>query len=250
MKKLSYPEDALKIIREAFIKKLDAALAKFSPGTKEITLKYKVEHLIDIPENKDAPKPFVLFTTKAWIKMLQLIQEYNTEVAAHGIVKRDGLDFLVEDILVYPQTVRAATVDADEVEYPRWLMSLDDDTHNSLRFQFHSHVNMGATPSGTDNTYYNDMLAQINDFYIFAIFNKSLKSYFLIFDKTNNIMYEDEDIGYDVMLDNENWLSYFLDEAKKVTKSVSYSPPAKSYADTYNINGYQSILDFHNQGNY
>ena len=75
-----------------------------------------------------------------------------------------------------------------------WLMSQPDEVFNKLRFHGHSHVNMGVSPSGVDTKYQDDILKNLNDFYIFGIFNKREDNYLIIYDITNNIVYEDKDI--------------------------------------------------------
>lgn len=167
-------------------------------------------------------KPIVAFTASAWLKMQQLIQKADGEIGWHGIVERQNNFFTIKDILVYPQTVSGATVTTDAVEYSTWLMKLDDETFNHCRYQGHSHVNFNVSPSGVDQQFYNDILQtlQENDYYIFMIINKRSDIYIVIYDYTNNILFETKDITIKILVkggDVELWASKAMhDNVKKI----------------------------------
>ena len=137
------------------------------------------------------------FTDTAWKKLNALVAECDKEIAWHGVVTKTANVYCVEDILVFPQTVTAATVTSDETEYSLWLANQPDEVFNKLRFHGHSHVNMGTSPSGVDTQYQEDMLKNVKDFYIFAIFNKKGANWCTIYDVEDNIVYEDADITLD-----------------------------------------------------
>ena len=140
-------------------------------------------------------KAHITLTEQAWEKIKQLVDQCDKEVGWHGTVERTSKnEFTITDVLVFPQTVTAATVTSDETKYTAWLMSQPDDVFNKLRFHGHSHVNMGVSPSGVDTKYQDDILKNLNDFYIFGIFNKREDNYLIIYDVTNNIVYENKDI--------------------------------------------------------
>lgn len=137
------------------------------------------------------------FSEAAYYKMKELIDQCSKEIAWDGIVKRDPENkriFYIEDIIVYPQVVTNATVNTDDEKYTEWLMGLDNDTFNHRRFNGHSHVNMGTTPSATDMTYREQSMKNIKDFFIFGIFNKRDESNMAVYDVENNTLYENEDI--------------------------------------------------------
>lgn len=171
-------------------------------------------------------KALVKFTPTAWIKMTALIHSFKTEVAWHGFVERDPEDesiFTITDIIVYPQFVAAATVDADEEKYPEWLAGLGMDL-NRLRMQGHSHVDMGVSPSGTDLSDQKELLSQIgpNDFYIFMIWNKKFDRTIKIFDLKNNVLYENSDVEVDIV-DFDDDIDIFLKEAEKLATKKPYT---------------------------
>lgn len=156
----------------------------------------------------------ILYTGKAWLKTIMLVDDQSKEVGWFGVVKRHEEEndvFVVEDIMVYPQTVTSTTIDSDPVQYAEWMDGLDADTFNHLRLHGHSHVNMGVTPSSADQTYRNDLLTSVTDdsFYVFQIFNKKGKISSEVYDAENNIVYEDADVEVVVECDNMDvWDKY------------------------------------------
>ena len=175
-------------------------------------------------EGNDNTKAKVLFTPLAYGKMIALLHHYSSEVAWHGSVSHpDEETFIITDIVVYPQTVTGATVNTDQEEYQKWLLTLDDDFFNSMRMQGHSHVNMG-TPSGVDTNHQDQILSQLKgqDFYIFMIFNKRLEHTIKIYDYANNIMYEDKDVEVGIVGDGFD-TAQFLAESDKLVKTKVYS---------------------------
>lgn len=173
----------------------------------------------------DDTKAQVIFKPVAYIKMCSLLKHFDSEVAWHGTVKREGEDkFVITDIVVYPQEVTGATVNTDQEEYQKWMMSLDEDYFNSMRMQGHSHVNMSTTPSSVDTTHQQQILAQLkgNDYYVFMIFNKRLEHTIKIYDYANNVMYEDKDVIVGVSSEGFDNAA-FLTEADKSVKRKTYS---------------------------
>ena len=174
-------------------------------------------------------KALVWMTPDAYIKMWALLQSFNKEVAWHGVAYRYGEEgsheYLITDILVYPQEVAATTVEMDTEKYALWLMENDEDERfANIHMQGHSHVNMSTTPSGVDLTHQEEILHQLgdDDFYIFMIYNKSMKSTYKIYDMRKNIMFEDKDIAVRVLGAQEG-LDEFLENAKAMVKDKVYN---------------------------
>lgn len=170
--------------------------------TSSHNIEEKVTYKIDMSAKKPAGVPenaLIIMSPKAYYKMQSLVNACNKEVGWHGVVER-GEDteeeavFHLTDILVFPQEVTATTVTPDETEYSMWLSKLPDEVFNKLRFHGHSHVRMGVSPSGTDTQYQDQLLSQVNDFYIFGIFNKHGNKKLFIYDMEANALYEPEDI--------------------------------------------------------
>lgn len=163
-------------------------------------------------------------TPIAYSKTVALINAFSDEVAWHGTaVRKAENEFVIEDILVYPQEVTGSTVNTDQTRYTDWLYGFDDESFNKIRMQGHSHVNMGVSPSSVDNNHREKILEQLDDemFYIFMVWNKSLKTHTLIYDMKNNILYDDKDITVKILGDDS--LETFLGDAER---KVQKKPPA------------------------
>ena len=163
----------------------------------------------------------VWIAPEAYRKILALVTEFADEVGWHGTVSRtDENDYIIEDILVYPQEVTGSTVNTDQQAYTEWLYELDDDTFNKLRMQGHSHVSMGVSPSGVDDKHRQQILDQLEPdmFYIFMVWNKSLSVHTLVYDMARNILYEDDDVDV-MLLGSEDMDSFLADAKEKVQKS-------------------------------
>lgn len=199
-----------------------------------ITFNFKLK------EVKDDRKATLKFSEKAWIKIFALLYTYSTEVEWHGVVERVSADtFYIKDVLIFPHKVTSTTVISDQAEYEKWLDTLDNETFNALRFHGHSHVNMGVTPSGVDMTYRHNILnnfgipSPTSDlFYIFLIFNKKGDISGEIYDLQTNALYSKsvEKDEIDIVVEDCDWLTEFLNEAKRVV--------AEPYS--YNNTGYRN----------
>jgi len=172
-------------------------------------------------------KPIVYVLADAYIKMTSLINNSANELAWYGIARRINNNYLIEDILVYPQTVTSTTVDADEEKCAKWFMELPDDVINNLRFQGHSHVNIHASPSGrdTDNWLKFANLLKPNEFMLLCIGNKKGDFYWNIYDKAINVLFENKDIIMQIVDARGNSISNWATEAieKYIVKEVT--PP-------------------------
>ena len=171
-------------------------------------------------------KATVLFTPGAWAKMVMLIQNFDKEVAWHGVAKRTEIagEYIISDIMVYPQEVTGATVNTDQEKYQTWLMACEDEVFNNIRMQGHSHVNMSTSPSTVDLSHQEKILEQLEDdmFYIFMIWNKSFSRNIKIYDLAQNVLYEDKDVSVNIA-DEGFGLNEFIDEAKGLVKERVYS---------------------------
>jgi hypothetical protein len=91
---------------------------------------------------------------------------------------------------------------------------------------------MGVFASPTDVQHQEEILEQLGeeDFYIFMIWNKSLKVYMRIFDMQKNILFESDDCEWAV-LDDTIGLSKFIEDAKKIV--VEQKTTYNSYNGNY-----------------
>lgn len=213
MKRIKITDDFKKTLYKDFKKYLET----LEPG-KKVEYSYKEEIST---ENK----PKVIISNTAYNKILTLVSKADGEVGWNGSVTRNGNIFTVEDIFVYPQTVTGATVTCDELETAQWLMSLPTETFNKLRFQAHSHVNMGISPSGVDTTMYEKYLNNLGDedFYIFMIFNKRHEYYIEINDNKTNIIYYKNDVDV-VFGEEENFWESVKDNIRKPVATPAVKP--------------------------
>ena len=178
-------------------------------------------------------KATAYYTEIAWLKMQTLIREFDKEVAWHGVAFRgddpEKDEYIIKDILVYPQEVTGATVTTDQEKYQTWLMSHDDDVFNNIRMQGHSHVNMAVSPSSVDTALYEKLLYQLDDtmFYIFLIYNKKGEKTYLIYDMAKNVLFETADVTVGI-LDDGSGLSKFLQDAKEKVIARTYTQASTS----------------------
>lgn len=190
-------------------------------------------------------KAIVYFTADAWAKMVMLIKNFDKEVAWHGVASRveDGTkdEYIISDILVYPQTVTGATVEMDTEEYALWLMeNVEDERFNNIHMQGHSHVNMGTSPSSVDLTHQEEILNMLenDNFYIFMIWNKSFTDTTKIYDLKKNVLFEDGDITVKLIGAGED-LDEFYEAAKGMVRTKTYaSTPAANYGGNYGYGSY------------
>ncbi len=184
------------------------------------------------------------YKENAWLKQQALVDNFDKEVAWHGIAKRDEEEenaYIIEDILVYPQTVTGATVNTDQDEYQTWLYSQSDEVFNHIRMQGHSHVNMGVTPSSVDEELYNALLAQLTGdmFYIFLIFNKRGDRTIKIYDMKENIFFENSDVDLMIIEDGPK-IESFVEQAKTLVKARTYQSTTNTAVNSVKSNNTSS----------
>lgn len=236
-KPIKLTDELLERIQDEFVKNVKSM--KMFDGKISYTKNFKWD-------DSENDKAFVTFSPVAFAKMVMLLQQFDNEVAWHGVAYRDekqGNLFYITDILVYPQLVSGSTVNTDQDKYQEWLYSFDDEVFNNLKMQGHSHVSFSTKPSGVDETHQEKILSQLDDdmFYIFMIWNKKFEHTIKIYDMLNNTLYEDSDIT--VYIGNEGVdLDAFIKDAKELVKpkyqcysgqgAYGQTPPANKPATT------------------
>lgn len=207
---------------------LEESRSAFEQWFKENSRKtWSTSSAFKLPVVKDERRAVLKMTGKAWAKMLILIHSFDSEVAWHGTVQRNDdhpASFTITDILLYPQEVTGSTVTTNQEDYQNWMLSLDEDQLMSMRFQGHSHVNMGVTPSPTDVDHQEGIVGMMKneDFYIFGIFNKKGDKTLRIFDCKTNVYYETKDIDFSVICDDIGELREDMD-AMVTKKTYTYA---------------------------
>ena len=213
-------------------------------NTSSVDIKIDVKEILEqYIADKQLEEPKVYITAEAYVKLRKLVDDTTTEIGWYGTVtKMPGFEsvFVIDDILVYPQTVTGATCVQDDDRVFEFELNLSTDQVNRKRFHGHSHVNMGVTPSGVDEQFYQDILTQVDDYFIIMITNKSGAYYTRFYDMQNNILYTG--IPVQVMLDNGIALEHWYDDATQNNiKEHTYTAPIKPGADKKNFQN--SIFD-------
>jgi len=133
-------------------------------------------------------RPWVILTPKAYQQMLLYVEIADKEVGWMGAVTRlENNCFLIEETFLLEQEVTAVETElsvegcsklADEL-----LLRGDDgfDLLNKMRFWGHSHVRMGTSPSGTDESTMLRFREENLDWYVRGIFNKLGRAEFTVY---------------------------------------------------------------------
>ena len=191
MRPIKYTTKELKAIQKQLKEKLHSSTLVYPSA--------KLNFSFDIDTKlKDEDKPTIILSDRASSIIKALVDECTTEVAWNGIVTRnkERNTYVVDDIIMFPQLVTGTSVDVDETKYSNWIAEqlMNNEHFNDIRFHGHSHVNMATNPSGIDTKYQEDMLTQVQDYYIYMIFNKRGDMYACIYDLEANKFYERDDI--------------------------------------------------------
>lgn len=214
-------------VREKLLEKYDSTTYM---NTSTVNVQLDVREILEQHiADKQLVEPTVYITAEAFIKMRTLVDNTATEIGWYGIVKKyPGLQetYVIEDIIVYPQRVTGATCEQDDDKMFEFEMSLTDEQVNNKRFQGHSHVNMGVTPSGVDESFYQDLLSQVTDYFIITVTNKKNEYTTRFYDIANNILYSD--VPIQVLLDNgTDMQSWYTEAEEQITKPVVTTTPVK-----------------------
>ena len=228
-------------VRAKLLEKYDSTIYM---NTSSVDIKIDVKEILEqYIADKQLEEPKVYITAEAYVKLRKLVDDTTTEIGWYGTVtKMPGFEsvFVIDDILVYPQTVTGATCVQDDDRVFEFELNLSTDQVNRKRFHGHSHVNMVVTPSGVDEQFYQDILTQVDDYFIVMITNKSGAYYTRFYDMQNNILYTG--IPVQVMLDNGIALEHWYDDATQNNiKEHTYTAPIKPGADKKNFQN--SIFD-------
>ena len=210
-------------VKQKLLEKYDTTLFM---NTSKIELKLDVEDIInEYIEQQHVVEPTVYITPNAYIKMRMLVDKTDKEVGWYGIVNElPGLEatYVIEDIIVYPQKITATTVEQDDDRMFEFEMSLTTEQVNHKRFHGHSHVNMGTSPSGVDESFYQDLLSQVTDYFIITITNKKNEYTTRFYDVANNILYTDVPIHL-IQDDGTLYLDWFENNKDEIKERVYVS---------------------------
>jgi hypothetical protein len=152
---------------------------KFEPSGAVFPTPHSFEKKIQITRKL----PHVFFTLRVLQDMHTIVDHCSEEVSWIGTVTKVKNDLLVDEIFVLDQTVTGVTTEITEEGLSKLadrLLSQEDPTKNTegldklnrLWFWGHSHVNMGTSPSGQDDSQVNLWKKNDQPYLIRAIINK------------------------------------------------------------------------------
>lgn len=131
--------------------------------------------------------PRVLISRAAYNAMWHYVDIASQEVGWLGTCLRQDKDFLIEEVFLFKQEVSSVSTEitADGLaEMAQELISSRPDgveVCNNLRFWGHSHVNMGTSPSGQDDSQMDVFKESGHPFFVRAILNKQGRMEFTIY---------------------------------------------------------------------
>jgi hypothetical protein len=121
----------------------------------------------------DMPAPRVFYAPSVYDQIKFLVAYCEKEVGWLGLVDTIGNDYLITEIFVPEQTVSGAETDIEADAMAALAMEIMDANKDpsQLFYWGHSHVNMGVSPSGQDETQIDEYLVDCPRF-IRGIYNK------------------------------------------------------------------------------
>ena len=188
-------------------------------------------------------KATIFIESTAWEKMFLLLEHFETEVGWHYLARRgddpEKDEYIIYDVLVYPQVVTGTTVNTDQIKYQDWILAQPDGVFEHIRAHGHSHVRMGTTPSGVDIDHQGRILDQVKDgdFYIFMIWNKQLTYTAKIYDLGKNVMFESKDISVQYLGQGFDYVEFLKEADGAVEKKAWQSSYSGSNYSGSNYSG-------------
>lgn len=130
------------------------------------------------------PSPRILLTRGAYDTQYYIVDEAPEEVGWLGTVKREGMNFLIEEVFLFEQEVSGTQTKLDEEAVGKFFAELASqpggiEKANSIRFWGHSQHHMGTNPSGSYGADDYGDLAQMfrfgdaADYFVMGIFDKA-----------------------------------------------------------------------------
>jgi len=183
----------------------------------------------------------IIFDSFAYSKMLSYIAECDMEIAWNGFIeRRSDTEFFVSDVFLFPQIRNSVTVTTNEVEYAKWFAKfLDTPEKIKLnRMIFHSHVNMGVSPSSVDRNYWKQVCSllepETDSFLLFGVINKRHQYHFELHDYKNMIVWETADMNIKISKGNSKEMIFNKNDIRKeIEDSVSETIKHTSNISTY-----------------
>ena len=112
-------------------------------------------------------EPTIYFTREAWVKQCHLVKVCSKEVGWFALVDYDDKDnsFTITELVIPTQEVTGTETDIGKEDLADAAMELIEQGKDTSKMYawFHSHVNMGVSPSGQDEYQVEDFLDDLAD---------------------------------------------------------------------------------------
>jgi len=116
-------------------------------------------------------KNCLLFEAKAFLKLMEYARGVKTEICGIGRLEKDQFDIpRITDIAILPQIAGGADANVTAADMEVFFQSVPENEREEWCFNWHTHPNFATSPSGTDNTNYNNM-SQMFDLFVPMILN-------------------------------------------------------------------------------
>lgn len=191
--------------------------------------------------------PSVYYTAEVAAAIEYIVGVQNQEVAWLGIVEivSDNA-YLITDIYIPTQEVSAASVDINEKDMAELAERIMADGHDisMMRYHGHSHVNMGVSPSATDQEHLSDYLEH-SDWFIREIRNKKGDKKVDIFDKTKSCVFQCVDTNIWELLQTEEFYTKWdkeLNNVIRLTPKPVFNKNKEIVCTPNNVTDYESLL--------
>jgi hypothetical protein len=171
--------------------------------------------------------PTISIKSIAYEKMVYYVADCEKEIGWLGEVEKKDNQYIINDVFLFEQESDATTCEITPESVCKFMedMILGDKENgmaraNRLRLWGHSHVRMGVTPSGQDETQMETFKKNGSDFFIMVIGNKKGDLRFELWDFITGLRYEDV-----------QWQHYILsqihrdkikEEIEKKVKTITY----------------------------
>ena len=136
--------------------------------------------------------PTVLYTPEVWAVIQLAVAECSKEVGWLGTVQvLESGDYLIDQVFIPEQFVTGAETDIDAqtmAALAQEIIAAGDDP-GRLMYWGHSHVNMGVSPSGQDETQIEAYLAD-QPVMIRGIYNKKGDAKVDVFDRNQGVVFQ------------------------------------------------------------
>ena len=189
------------------------------------------------PTHRHTQAPVVYYAPNILETIHYIVQKCPQEVGWLGTVERMGYDYLITSIYLPEQEVTGTETDISGETLAKIGMEMleegkDPDT---LYYWGHSHVNMGVSPSGQDESMIAEYLEAGCKHFIRGIYNKAGAAKVDVYDTQRGLVFQC--VKHETFVALEETFTDKLDGLIKA--NVKKQLPAQSF-NSYPYNGYQS----------